>query len=179
VKGMKTRTFMSFLRKYAKDMNPEQSLSLFKNEKYVKSDTRLLNVYSFYVFFDHDVSNTLLRKKDKLQNLYTKYKEYSSKYNGFTLNNMEQKVESLDRFDELNQLYTSYKNLVVNKNIVQKNLYHKIILQTKNEKNISNYRIYTDLKLNQGNTNDYLRNKRFEKLSLENIKRIAEYVASA
>ena len=61
---MKTKTFMSFLRDYAKDMNPEQSLSLFKNEKYVKSDTRLLNVYSFYVFFNHDVTDTLLQKKD-------------------------------------------------------------------------------------------------------------------
>ena len=92
---------------------------------------------------------------------------------------MDQEVESLDSFDELKQLYTSYKNLVVNKNIIQKNLYHKIIMQTKNEKNISNYRIYTDLNLNQGNTNDYLRNKRFEKLSLDNIKKIANYVTSA
>lgn len=176
---MKTKTFMSFLRKYAKDMNPEQSLSLFKNEKYVKSDTRLLNVYSFYVFFDQDVRDTLLQKKDKLQKLYKKYEEYNSKYDGVDLNNLEQKVKSLDSFDELNQLYTSYKNLVVNKNIVQKNLYHKIIMQTIKEKNISNYRIYTDLNLNQGNTNDYLRNKRFEKLSIDNIKKIANYVASA
>ena len=91
---------------------------------------------------------------------------------------MDQEVESLDSFDELKQLYTSYKNLVVNKNIVQKNLYHKIIMQTKSEKSISNYRIYTDLNLNQGNVNDYLRNQRFEKLSLDNIKKIATYVAS-
>ena len=176
---MKTKTFMSFLRDYAKDMNPEQSLSLFKNEKYVKSDTRLLNVYSFYVFFNHDVTDTLLQKKDKLQRLYKKYEEYKSKYDGVELNYLDQEVESLDSFDELKQLYTSYKNLVVNKNIIQKNLYHKIIMQTKNEKNISNYRIYTDLNLNQGNTNDYLRNKRFEKLSLDNIKKIANYVTSA
>jgi hypothetical protein len=176
---MKTKTFMSFLRDYAKDMNPEQSLGLFKNEKYVKSDTRLLNVYSFYVFFNHDVTNTLLQKKDKLPNLYKKYEEYKSKYDGVDLKNLEQKVESLDSFNELNKLYTSYKNLVVNKDLVQKKLYYKIIMQTKNEKNISNYRIYTDLNLNQGNTNDYLRNKRFEKLSLDNIKRIANYVVSA
>lgn len=175
---MKTKTFMSFLRDYAKDMNPEQSLSLFKNEKLVNTDTRLLNVYSFYVFFNQDATNTLLHKKDKLQNLYKKHEEYKSKYDGVNLNNLEQKVSSLDSFDELNQLYTSYKNLVVNKNIVQKNLYHKIIMQTKKEKSISNYRIYTDLNLNQGNTNDYLRNKRFEKLSLDNIKKIANYVAS-
>lgn len=176
---MKTKTFMSFLRDYAKDMNPEKSLSLFKNEKYARRDKRLLNVYSFYVFFNHDVTDTLLQKKDKLQNLYNKYEEYKLKYNGVDLNNLEQKVESLDSFDELNKLYTSYKNLEVNKDLIQKKLYHKIIMQAKSEKNISNYRIYTDLNLNQGNTNDFLKNKRLEKLSLDNIKKIAAYVASA
>lgn len=170
---------MSFLRDYAKDMNPEHSLSLFKNEMLVKSDARLLNVYSFYVFFNQDATDTLLNKKDKLQHLYKKYEEYNSKYNGVNLNNLEQKVESLDRFDELNQLYTSYKNLVVNKYIVQKNLFHKIIIQTKKEKAISNYRIYTDLNLNQGNTNDFLKNKRLDKLSLDNVKKIMDYVVSA
>jgi len=174
---MKTKTFMSFLKDYAKDMNPERSLSLFKNEKYVKSDARLLNVYSFYVYFNQDVTDKLLQKKDKLQKLYGKYEEYNSKYDCVNLNNLEEKVESLESFDELNQLYTSYKNLVVNKNIVQKDLYHKIIMRTKNEKRISNYRIYTDLNLNQGNTNDYLKNKKFDKLSLNNIKKIMEYVA--
>lgn len=35
------------------------------------------------------------------------------------------------------------------------------------DKHISNYRIYTDLKLNAGNINDYLTNDRADKLSLK------------
>ena len=130
---MKTKTFMSFLRDYAKDMSPEHSLSLFKNEKYVTSDTRLLNVYSFYVFFNRDVTNTLLQKKDKLPILYKKYESYKSKYDGVNLENLTQKVKSLDPFDELKQLYTSYKNLEVNKRLVQKKLYYKSIMKNKKE----------------------------------------------
>lgn len=175
---MRTKTFMSFLKDYVKDMNPEQSLSLFKNEKYVRSDSRLLNVYGFYVFFNQNVTKTLLDKKDKLPLLYKKYLSYASKYKGFTNDNLSKKVESLDPFDELKQLYTSYYNLEVNKNFVLKKFYYNRIVDVKNKKNISNYRIYTDLNLNHGNTNEFFKNKKFEKLSLNNIKKIMNYVLS-
>ncbi len=175
---MKTKTFMSFLKDYVKDMNPEQSLSLFKNEKYARLDARLLNVYTFYVLFNREVIKTLLNKQDKLPVLYKKYENYQLKYNELTLENLKLKVGTLDAFDELKQLYTSYQNLVVNKNLVLKRMYHKKIIDIKNEKKISNYRIYSDLNLNHGNTNEYLKNKKFEKLSLLNIKKIMNYVAS-
>lgn len=175
---MKTKSFMSFLQDYVKSMNPEHSLSLFKTEKYVDSDLRLLNLFSFYVLLNKDVTNTLLQKKDKLPKLYEKYVSYKKLYNNVTLDNLEEKVKTLDSFDELKQVYTSYLNLMVNKNLVLKKLYHQKILKIKLEKNISNYRIYTDLKLNQGNTNDFLKNKKFEKLSVMNVKKIADFVTS-
>ncbi len=176
---MKLKTFKSFLVDYVKDMNPECSLSLFKNEKYTHKDKRLLNVYSFYVLFNSNVEETLLNKKDKLPKLYNMYKSYKKKYKGFTYENLSKKVDMLDEFDELKQLYSSYKNLVVNKNILLKKMYHNRIINIKNEKSISNYRIYTDLKLNHGNTNDYLKNEKYEKLSIKNVKSILKYVASA
>lgn len=43
----------------------------------------------------------------------------------------------------------------------------KKIKQMQQDKHISNYRIYTDLKLNAGNINDYLTNGRADKLSLK------------
>ena len=176
---MKLKTFKSFLVDYVKDMNPERSLSLFKNEKCVLNDKRLLNVYSFYVLLNSNVENTLLNKKDKLPKLYNMYKSYKKKYKGFTYKNLSEKVDMLDEFDELNQLYNSYKNLVVNKNLLLKKMYHNRITNISKDKSISNYRIYTDLKLNHGNTNDYLKNKKYEKLSINNIKSILQYVASA
>ena len=169
---------MNFLRDYVKDMNPEHSLSLFKNEKSVESNARLLNVYTFYVFFNPDVTKSLLNKKDKLPVLYNKYMSYKVRYKGYTKTNLSNKVESLDTFDELKQLYTSYINLVVNKNHLLKRMYHKRIVNLQKEKRISNYRIYSDLKLNHGNTNEYLKNEKYEKLSLNNIKKMMDYVVS-
>jgi len=176
---MKLKTFKSFLVDYVKDMNPEGSLSLFKNEKYTHKDKRLLNVYSFYVLFNSNVEKTLLNKKERLPELYDMYESYKEKYKGFTYENLYKKVDMLDDFDELKQLYNSYKNLVINKNLLLKKMYHRKIINIKKEKSISNYRIYTDLKLNHGNTNDYLKNEKYGKLSINNVKSILEYVVSS
>ena len=175
---MKLKTFKGFLVDYVKDMNPERSLSLFKNEKCVLNDKRLLNVFSFYVLFNSNVEKTLLSKKEKLPELYKMYKSYKKKYKGLTYKNLSEKVAKLDEFDELKQLHNSYKSLVVNKSQLLKKMYHQKIIKIKQEKSISNYRIYTDLKLNHGNTNDYLKNEKYEKLSLNNVKSILKYVAS-
>jgi hypothetical protein len=175
---MKKKTFKRFLSDYAKEMNHERSLSLFKNERNVQKNTRLLTVFSFYVFFNQDVTRTLLEKKDKLPALFKMYTEYRNKYQNTTYDNVEKVVSHLDDFDELKQLYTSYQNLYVNKVSLMKKLYHQKIRQTQKEKHISNYRIYTDLRINQGNANDYLKNEKYHKLSIKKIKSIHEYVTS-
>jgi len=175
---MKLKTFKRFLVDYVKDMNLERSLSLVKNEKQTHQDKRLLNVYSFYVLFNSDVENTLLKNKENLPVVYNTYHLYKEKYKDFTFDNLSKKVDMLDEFDELRQLYNSYRNLVVNKNLLLKQMYHRKIMMIKKEKNISNYRIYTDLKLNHGNTNDYLKNEKYDKLSFNNVKSIFEYVVS-
>ena len=176
---MKTKTFKSFLSDYVKDMNPEHSLSLFKNERHIEKDERLSNVYSFYVFFNDEAVKTLVSKKDRLPRLYKRYCEYKKKYDNTSLENLKTKVEALDPFDELRQLYVSYKNLVVNRNLVLKKLYHEKITRLQREKKISTYRIYKDVNLNHGNTNDFLKNKVFNKLSIKNVKAIMDYVVSA
>jgi hypothetical protein len=42
-------------------------------------------------------------------------------------------------------------------------------------KNITNYRIYTDLKLNHGNINSWLKNGDCDKVSLETARRVLKY----
>ncbi len=175
---MKRTTFKRFLSNYAKDMSHEHSLSLFKNEKYVQNNVRLLTVYSFYVFFNEEVTQTLLNKKDKLPTLFKMYTQLNDKYGNLTYANVDKMVNNLDDFDELSQLYRSYTNLYVKKNDMLKKVYYQKIRKTQEEKQISNYRIYTDLKMNHGNTNDFLKNANFDKLSYKNIKSIYQYVSS-
>lgn len=175
---MKHTTFKRFLSNYAKDMNRENSLSLFKNEKYSQDNVRLLTVFSFYVFFNNEVTQTLLRNKEKLPTLYNMYTKFYDKYRNLTYDNVDKVVNNFDEFDELKKLYKSYTNLYVNKYDMVKKAYHQKIRQIQKEKQISNYRIYTDLKINHGNTNDFLKNANYDKLSQKNIKSIYHYVTS-
>jgi len=57
-----------------------------------------------------------------------------------------------------------------------KTLVLKKIRTIQQQKQISNYRIYTDLKMNQGNVNDFLTNGNVSKLSLSSVEKIFDYV---
>ena len=50
------------------------------------------------------------------------------------------------------------------------------IIRLKSEKNISNYRIYTDLRLNPGNFNAFIKNRNIKKLSLSNTRETLNYL---
>ena len=50
------------------------------------------------------------------------------------------------------------------------------ILRLQKAKQITNYRIYTDLKLNPGNTNAWLKHGSHEKISLNNARSILRYM---
>lgn len=57
-----------------------------------------------------------------------------------------------------------------------KSLMRNKILRLQSAKHISNYRIYTDLKLNHGNINAWLKHGAAEKISLQSARRILHYV---
>ena len=52
------------------------------------------------------------------------------------------------------------------------------IVKLKEQKNISNYRIYTDLKINAGNFNDFIKNRNLNKLSLNKSRDVFNYLQS-
>ena len=52
----------------------------------------------------------------------------------------------------------------------------KKILRVQAEKNCSNYRVYTDLKLNPGNINSWLKNGDSAKVSYRTAERVMDYV---
>ncbi|MGN1304323.1 MAG: hypothetical protein ACI4YB_04720, partial [Oscillospiraceae bacterium] len=50
------------------------------------------------------------------------------------------------------------------------------IVKLKDQKNISNYRIYTELKINAGNFNDFIKNRSLNKLSLNKSREVYNYL---
>lgn len=80
--------------------------------------------------------------------------------------------------DAYKEIYQDYES-ICNKSLVEDEFKEKIrkrILDIQREKKISNYRIYTDLELNHGNVNSFLKNGDYRKLSMDAVRRIWKYV---
>lgn len=80
--------------------------------------------------------------------------------------------------DNFQKVYNSYIVILNRKKREERTklLMLKKIKKMQQDKHISNYRIYTDLKLNPGNINEYLTNGKADKLSLQTAEKILNYV---
>lgn len=172
---MKRKSFNGFLTDYVKEMNSSHSFSLAKNELESSNNARLKYIFGFYLLFSESAIKVLLTNSDKYPILYKQYLYYVEKYPNIDLKMLDKYVDKLDDFDELKKLYQSYHRLVLDRDNGLKKQYRMKILSIQKEKNITNYRIYTSLKLNVGNTNDFLKNDNLNKLSLKKIQKIYEY----
>jgi hypothetical protein len=79
---------------------------------------------------------------------------------------------------EYQKVYNSYlaeKNKVKNE-AHTKQLMRNRILKLKSEKKVSNYKIYTDLKLNPGNMNAFLKKGDTSKISLQTARMTIDYL---
>lgn len=50
------------------------------------------------------------------------------------------------------------------------------IIALKTQKSVSNYRIYTDLKINAGNFNDFVKNRNLNRLSTDKRREVYNYL---
>ena len=96
---------------------------------------------------NHNLNDLLDSNKSSLKNEYIKvWKSYISKRN---------KLQSTNHT----------KQLILNK-----------VIEYKELKNISNYRIYTDLNLNHGNINAWLKHGECDKVSLDTARKVLKYI---
>lgn len=79
------------------------------------------------------------------------------------------------KYKKVISAYEYKRDRVANDNDTKLLMRNKII-QIQQQKHITNYRIYTDLKLNQGNVNCFLKNGATDKLRLETVREIWGYV---
>ena len=103
-----------------------------------------------------------------------------SKYNDIILltedNFMDEKYARYD-FQKIYQSYTRKINAVTYDNQI-KAMIRDNILKLMKKKNITNYRVYKELNANAGNINDFLKNNKVNKVSLETAKRIYSFCLS-
>ena len=73
--------------------------------------------------------------------------------------------------------YCSVRDAVLADNDT-KELIHRRVLELQQKKKLTNYRIYTDLKLNPGNVNAWLKHNDSSKMSLDCARQIYKYAKS-
>ena len=165
---MRKLTFIGFLTGYIQNLSSVPNLRIALLYKEYKSNLRLKEPLFLYAF--HNDKSHILKKYLSDEDL-KEYKEISSLLNS-------------NRIDELpteyKKVYNSYEvktHMKDNDDNIKKLMLDKII-RLKSEKDISNYRIYTDLKLNPGNFNTFIKNRNIKKLSLSNTRETLNFLES-
>lgn len=82
---------------------------------------------------------------------------------------------------ELSEYKTIYDNYLYrlnkhNNETKIKNLMYKKICEVKQQKCITNYRIYKELNLNAGNVNSFLKYGNTDKLSVETVRKVLTFI---
>ena len=173
---MRELTFRGFLTRYVKELSKAKTNSLYKLAEEASSDNaRLREPLLLFAFYSG--KQTVLLQATKDQNLFAEYQEMVSLY---TADLMTQMFE--DNASVLpNEYHKVWRSFQSQKNRVQSDDHTKELIRLKVKRlqercGVSNYRIYTDLNLNPGNVNAWLKHGVADKVSLDTARRTLRYV---
>lgn len=173
---MRPKQFLNFLNDYVNSLSEHSTLNLKVLEHEVKHNARLKEVASFLLLFSGAKQDILKNNKEDLPVLFNMYQTTQKQYPGVLLDDLALYTQKLDGYDPLRKLYSAYQSTEYFSRKKRKALLRDRVLLLKEQLNLSNYRLYKDLGLNHGNTNDFLKNNKLEKLSLHNVTRMLSYL---
>lgn len=166
---MRQLTLLGFLSEYVKSLSECNSLNIHKliNEVY-GGNYRLREPLFLYCYYSGKFEILLKYLNDTDTEEYTfiimllENNQIDGLPNDFVkvFNSYRRKVGMKDNDD-------SIKMLMLDK-----------IIKLKEQKNVTNYRIYTDLNINAGNFNDFVKNRKLNRLSLDKSREVYNYLQS-
>lgn len=173
---MRELTFKGFLKQYVYALSSSKTNGLYKlSTEAATTNPRLREPLFLFALF-HDKSKVLLQATKDL-NLRNEYLNLLKQYDK---NSMEQALinNSSDLPERYTRVYVSYTRLMMRKrnNTHIKTLMHKEIKRLQEIKKVSNYRLYTDLKLNPSNVNAFLKTGNVRKVSQDTADKIISYL---
>ena len=176
---MRELTFRGFLTKYVKRLSVQDTNSLYKLAAEASGNNpRLREPLLLYAVYSEKQSMLLQATKDPA--LHESYRFVVSQYDVDTMTELLE-VASPVLPAEYHKVWRSYLTL---KNRGQADNHTKELMRQKVKRlqekyGVTNYRIYTDLKLNPGNLNAWLKHGDGDKVSLETARRTLRYVETA
>ena len=176
---MRELTFRGFLTQYVRQLSEQETNSLYKLAAEAgSSNPRLREPLLLYAVYSQKQDVLLLATKDTA--LRERYSRLVLRYT------MEEMTELLEQESpllesEYHKVWRSYQS---RKNRGQadnhtKELMRKKVKRLQERNGVTNYRIYTDLKLNPGNLNAWLKHGDSDKVSLETARMTLRYVENA
>lgn len=176
---MRELTFRGFLTQYVKRLSVQDTNSLYKLAAEASgSNPRLREPLLLYAVYSEKQDVLLQATKDLA--LYESYRTVVLQYDA---NAMTELLEAASPAlpAEYHKVWRSY---LTTKNRGQADNHTKELMRQKVKRlqekyGVTNYRIYTDLKLNPGNLNAWLKHGDSDKVSLETARRTLRYVETA
>lgn len=167
---MRALTFKGFLVAYVAELSIAGTSSINKLLKELDKNPRLKEPLIMHGIY----SGLPGRVPDKYPDFYKEYKFIHDLLGDISIERIEKSTLPY-KYQKVVSAYEYKLNKMANDNETKKLMRNRIILIQK-KKNITNYRIYTDLKLNPGNINSFLKHGDVEKISLESARKIWKYV---
>jgi hypothetical protein len=175
---MRPLTFEGFLRRYVRELSTEKTNNIYKLTREAESSNpRLREPLLLYAFFNG--------KEDELKNAMAHSPELEKIFSPVFAHYASPEALKRDLLDDQamlpNEYKKAYRSFQALQNGLQNDSHTKSLMRAKIEtlkqqKSITNYRIYTDLHLNPGNFNDFMRNGKLEKISLVKLRKVLNYL---
>ena len=173
---MRELTFRGFLSQYVRQLSEEGTNSLYKlAAEASSSNPRLREPLLLYAMYWR--KQDILLQATKAPALQAEYHRLVSLY---TADKMAELLEQASPLlpAEYHKVWRSYQS---RKNRAQaddrtKELMRQKVKRLQEKNGVTNYRIYTDLKLNPGNLNAWLKHGNSDKVSLETARKTLRYV---
>lgn len=170
---MRKLTFLGFLRNYVKQLSEQNTVSIYKLVKECAENPRLREPLFLYALETEKVE---LLEKAAIAESSDQLVGWAKQYDKETLHKLlDTQPNSLPaNFQKVWQTYMSLSHRMETDNHT-KELMRRKILSLQAQNGLSNYRLYTDLKMNPGNVNAWLKHGNSNKVSLQAARSALQY----
>ena len=173
---MRGLTFLGFLKKYVRALSRSDTNGYYKLAAEAASkNPRLREPLFLYALFSG--KEQVLLAAAKSSELRQEYTGLLQRYDCPSMKNALQNGDPAlpAEYIKIYQSYLNVKNKAANDDHT-KELMRNRIVRLQNEKQVSTYRIYTDLRVNHGNMNAYIKHGDCSKVSLDTARNAVAYL---
>jgi len=172
---MQRLKFNRYLERYVRSLSNANTNNIHKLVSELPDNPRLKEPLFLYAYS--------FNKMDYLLNAslnHPVHSEYSSLADEYEWDEIVKLLENNDtrltgRYRKVYRSYISRRNMPDTENSTRRLLYNKT-RKLQESKGVSNYRLYTDLKLDQSNINAYLKHGDITRINKETAKRMVAYL---